>query len=130
MEVAEIESRLASGRARCRSMMRALRSSEMGIESRLSRLLGVERPESREGGASEALSREGGSIEMVLPKERPKLSESLRCCDEARLSGSAEGEPMRGGMLGNEGEACPWPSPKARAGDLMGVEVEESSLGF
>ena len=49
-------------------MMRALRSSEKGRESRLSRLLGVERPESTAGGASEGLSREGGSIEKDLGK--------------------------------------------------------------
>lgn len=95
-------------------------------------MLGVERPESKDGGAREALSRDGGSIEMVLLKERPKLPESCRCCcgeDEARFNGSAEGEPMRGGMLGKAGEAWPNPSPKARAGERIGVDADEVSVG-
>lgn len=79
IEVAETESRLASGRARCLSIILALRSSEMGSESRLSRLLGVETPESNaDGGAREVLSRDGGSMEMVRWKEL----EFVRCWED------------------------------------------------
>ena len=39
---------------------------------------------------------------------------------------SAEGEPMRGGMLGSEGDAWPRPSPNARVGERMGVDEESS----
>ncbi len=41
---------------------------------------------------------------------------------------SLEGEPMRGGMLGSVGEACPKGlSTKPREGDRIGVD--ESSVG-